>query len=1095
MAGVLGDKMLTTTKRRWAFRASALTLALAAGAYAGWAPPAAAQAKTGATATAPVALDIPAGPLGEALIDLSRATGLRVVADPGALAGRTTRGAVGTLTVDQALTQLLKGQDLVYQRKTNMVIIRPGKRARQAEASPVNRESPVETASRVDEVVVVSTRRDASSSAFHAPQPVSMLSAADLQHTATHNAAEILGLLPSVNVMQNGSSFLSGSNAYAIDGASRGEGQFVSIRGMNSEYNVTLLNGVEVAQAQAYSRAVQLNLLPPSAVQTVVLRKTSTPDMNGDAIGGTIDFRTPTAFDFKARQSGSISVSGRLESQARRLHSDDGGFGVAADYARKLDAEEHFGVYVSGYYSIRNYANSLMGGLQAAASGDDSHAYAVVDAKGANPAGVDPAANTILAGMNIGVSSGRTKMWGGATALDWRPDADTSVYLRGSYARFFTTQNSSLNQIIGEHAVNREGRSPFKTDLDGNFILDQNGAKIVSDNVYKTDAAGNYLLDGDGQKVFQGKYVDLGNGRYGTTIPFVSNRLWYETNPERAELTTVSLGMDKRTDGWTIAPNVFYSYGRNDRPDHLELWTTSVPTGGSSPGAALFGRPTLVTYNSSGYPVPRLTPDMERAAANPGSMPGACCYEKTTGLSEQTKYGARIDVSRERDGDFAHVISGGLRYVRSSREVSNRDWTVNEPNPRATVADDSVLLKGYFPGFPGQYGYKIPNFDLDELSRRFSALTNTKAKLDAASDVCTGSDTAWQITTNDNCNTLSGSEAVWSGYVSTVSAFGDAQIVAGLRYEKTLIHNRYWVRKWDQSGDEVLGAFESNRSTYAKLLPSIALTYRPTDRSVYRASLWTSYTRPAFFQLGGSATQSYDPASRATTITRGNPDLKAIDAINVDVSAGWTFEHHGYLSVGAYYKRLSNYIYSSGSNYVNADGDRGGLVIINQPRNGGDGEILGVELEAQQKLSVINAALENFSVGGNLSAQHTQVDIGTSWGRHQRMQNAPTLAGNIGVFYAGDRLSVDVLYRYTSDFLQKYDLFAKGSSWSDVWVRPTRRLDLHAGYRLGRINLDLSVENLTGTNSYWSHVGRKTFAISDIVQSGRTALLTAKYSF
>lgn len=1089
----MGDRMIVTTRRRWICRASAIALALGAGAYASSATTAAAQTKF--AAAAPIPFDIPAGSLSEALIRLSRATGITVVADPKTLAGRTTQGAVGKLTVDQALNLLLKGQDLAFQRKTSVVLIRPAKRTARAEPSRAVRQGGEETASRVDEVVVVATRHDASASAFRAPQPVSMLSAADLRHTATHNAAEILGLLPSVNVMQNGSSFLSGSNAYAIDGASRGEGQFVSIRGMNSEYNVTLLNGVEVAQAQAYSRAVQLNLLPPSAVQTVVLRKTSTPDMNGDAIGGTIDFRTPTAFDFKERSRGSLSVSGRLESQALRLHTKGAGYGVAADYARKLDAEERFGVYVSGYYSTRNFANSLMGGLQAAASGDDSRAYAVVDAKGDNPAGVDPAANTILAGMNIGVSSGRTKMWGGATAFDWRPDAETSVYLRGAYARYFTTQNSSLNQIIGEHAVNRQGRSPFKTDLNGDFVLDKNGAKIVSDDVYKTDAAGNYLLDGDGQKVFQGKYVDLGGGRYGTTIPFVSNRLWYETNPERAELATVSLGMDKRAGRWTIAPNAFYSRGRNDRPDHLELWTTSVPVGGASPGAALFGQPTLVTYNSSGYPVPRLTPGMEKAASNPGSMPGACCYEKTRGLSEQTKYGAKLDLSRERDGGLAHVISGGLRYVRSSREVSNRDWTVNEPNPLPTIADDRRLLKGYFPGFPGQYAYNIPNFDLDELSRRFAALTNTKAKLDAASDICTGSDAPWKITTNDNCNTLSGSEAVWAGYVSTLSVFGAAEVVTGLRYEKSVIRNRYWIRKWDQAGDEVLGGFESNRAGYSKVLPSLALTYRPTPGSVYRASLWSSYTRPPFFQLGGSATQSYDPSTRTTSITRGNPDLKAIDAINFDISGGWTFEHSGYLSVGAYYKRLSHYIYSSGSNYLNSDGDRAGLVIVNQPRNGGSGELFGLELEGQGKLIALSPALEGFSIGGNVTLQRSKVDIGTDWGHDQRMQNAPNVTGNIGLSYASDRFSVDLFYRYTSDFLQKYDLFSTGSSWSDVWVRPTRRVDLHAGYRLGRVNLDLSVENLTGTHGYWSHVGRESFAISDIVQSGRTALLTARYDF
>lgn len=356
--------------------------------------------------------------------------------------------------------------------------------------------------------------------------------------------------------------------------------------------------------------------------------------------------------------------------------------------------------------------------------------------------------------------------------------------------------------------------------------------------------------------------------------------------------------MDKHANGWTFAPNAFYSQGRNDRPDHLELWTTSVPIGGASAGASPFGRPTLVSYNSSGYPVPQLTPDMERAASSPGSMPAACCYEKTTGLSEQTKYGAKLDVSRERDGDFARLISGGLRYVRSSRDVSNRDWTVNEPNPLATIADDRRLLKGYFPGFPGQYDYPIPDFDLDELSRRFGALTDTQAKLDAASDICTGSDAAWKVVTNENCNTLSGSEAVWAGYISTLSVFGDARWWRACVMKRASSTTATGCANGMRRGTR----FWRLRQQPIRLFKTAAQhrpDYRPGDRSVYRASLWTSYTRPPFFQLGGSATQTYDPATRVTSITRGNPDLKTIDAINFDVSGGWTFDQHGYLNVGA----------------------------------------------------------------------------------------------------------------------------------------------------------------------------------------------------
>jgi hypothetical protein len=79
------------TKRIYDFRASALAVALAAGACAAVVTPAAATAPASSDAAAPIAFNIPPGALGEALIRLSRATGLTVVADPEVVAGRTTQ--------------------------------------------------------------------------------------------------------------------------------------------------------------------------------------------------------------------------------------------------------------------------------------------------------------------------------------------------------------------------------------------------------------------------------------------------------------------------------------------------------------------------------------------------------------------------------------------------------------------------------------------------------------------------------------------------------------------------------------------------------------------------------------------------------------------------------------------------------------------------------------------------------------------------------------------------------------------------------------------------------------------------------------------
>jgi outer membrane receptor for ferrienterochelin and colicin len=121
----------------------------------------------------------------------------------------------------------------------------------------------------LDKVTVAATRYSATDMQMAASNTTNVLSAEDLKYTAVHNIAEALGLMPGVNVVNTGQSYFGG-----IDGAARGEGMFASVRGLNAEYNVNLINGVNVAQGMPYSRSVQLRLLPPSGLQTIVLNKT-----------------------------------------------------------------------------------------------------------------------------------------------------------------------------------------------------------------------------------------------------------------------------------------------------------------------------------------------------------------------------------------------------------------------------------------------------------------------------------------------------------------------------------------------------------------------------------------------------------------------------------------------------------------------------------------------------------------------------------------------------------------------------------------------------------------------------------------------------
>ena len=233
-------------------------------------------------------------------------------------------------------------------------------------------------------LIVAANRYDASSMQMDAPNSINVLSAASLQHTAVHNVAEALGLVPGVNVTNTGSGYFSG-----IDGAARGEGVYAAVRGLPADYDVNMINGVDVAQGMPYSRSVQLSLLPPSGLQTIVMNKTSTADMDGDAIGGTVDFRTPTAYDFAKDTSGSVSVSGRMESRARDYGDSGLGGGAAADFQTKFGSEKQFGVYASAYYDYRTYVNSEEAAATSAYN-DGSWEFAHSTADGKNAPGYEP---------------------------------------------------------------------------------------------------------------------------------------------------------------------------------------------------------------------------------------------------------------------------------------------------------------------------------------------------------------------------------------------------------------------------------------------------------------------------------------------------------------------------------------------------------------------------------------------------------------------------------------------------------------------------------------------------------------------------------
>jgi TonB-dependent receptor len=75
----------------------------------------------------------------------------------------------------------------------------------------------------------------------------------------------------------------------------QGEARFGVIRGTAPRLNSVTINGERIPSAEAEDRTVQLDLVPADMIQSIEVNKAVTPDMDGDAIGASVNLITRAA--------------------------------------------------------------------------------------------------------------------------------------------------------------------------------------------------------------------------------------------------------------------------------------------------------------------------------------------------------------------------------------------------------------------------------------------------------------------------------------------------------------------------------------------------------------------------------------------------------------------------------------------------------------------------------------------------------------------------------------------------------------------------------------------------------------------------------
>lgn len=196
------------------------------------------------------------------------------------------------------------------------------------------------------------------------------------------NAAEALQRVPGVNIERD-----------------QGEGRYVSIRGLAPQFTNTSINGEQIPSPEADVRFVALDAIPSDQLASIEVSKALTPDMDGDAIGGSINLITRTAQNRKADLSGSFgggynNLMGKPNLQGQ------------LQYGQRFGKDEKLGLLFNGNY----YHNDL---------GSDNFERAVEDNE-----------------MELrDYSLTRTRL-GLSSSLDYKFNNHHEIYFRGLYSRF-----------------------------------------------------------------------------------------------------------------------------------------------------------------------------------------------------------------------------------------------------------------------------------------------------------------------------------------------------------------------------------------------------------------------------------------------------------------------------------------------------------------------------------------------------------------------------------------------------------------------------------------------------------------------------------
>jgi len=1019
--------------------------------------------------------------LAGALASFSRVTGLQMSASPDALRGQRSQGVSGQMTAEQALRQLVRGAAVDARIVGATVVVRPARGAPAATAATATARSatPVRTAmaqqdaaepqdAAQDDEIVVTGYIKAANESLETKRKSAMVSdtvtADDMGELPTNNVSESLARLPGVNAVRNHTT---------------GEGDRITIRGLSTELNNYTMNGVRLGGAGSrddnFFRGVRLSVLPPDGIKKITVYKTLTPDRDGDALGGSVDISTPTAFDYGKTHLRLSAEAGFLDKFDDRRSAQ-----VSGAVGRQLN--DHFGIFLSGSWSRRR--------SQFEQNGVDGDNQPLNWYSNSETLGWDPN-KFVMRGMDLGMGETDVRRWGTNGSVDYRSDHH-DFHLRGQYNRY--RKEEFLNRLNFRNDTAKNSARLVQVDP-GNTSLAQPEDRVTGHDARLGRIYG-YTVDQIVDKDKDGRITDADRstkslyslyGGSGTWDPqgFRLRRFW-EGNKETGNLASANLGGVSRRGTVTLDYDLSYSKSEDNLDDGYELEFRTDQYGWLGNKGVLFS-----SAGDSRFPKWLLN-DAGMAGVQDPANYGFSGLSGEVGGSSERLWQAQFNMEWRADLPWLSSLKAGGKYFDSQRRTYSGEFLNLDAS--GTLAD--------FSGFYGRDVNSLFGGQYSGAYRLGTAIDNGKmlAELQRAgkgeSSVFDGFavDPADAVITDEDSFRFN--ERVIAGYAMATAELGKAQIIAGVRVEAT--RNRIHAYNLDEVQG---GRYSTDRSSFTNVLPSLHVTYDWTARTKLRGAIWTSFARPDIARMSSAREYGYDtdpdgdgdenPTGEwlLTSIRQGNPDLKPMRSLNLDLSLEHYAGKTGAYSIAAFYKHVTGFLYRSSSSNIR-NGTEGANVgpdgvVISMPNNGKWAEVYGVELNGQQVLHWLPGVFGSLGVGVNLTVQRSRAETGISWhpaGYTLPLVETPNRIANVQLFWQRWGWEAYAAWTHQGKFMEGIQDFGnnpyeQGYSFVDLTLRKTL---------FGKTTASVQVQNLFDNHTYWYTVSSGTGASRAYIKNGRS---------